>query len=64
MTRLRVGLVGAGLVGQAEHAFYLWEERDLFEFVAIADASATVRKAVGERYGIETLSPDLKGLLG
>ncbi|HEY4161464.1 MAG TPA: hypothetical protein VGM59_00290, partial [Dongiaceae bacterium] len=25
MKRLRVGLVGAGLVGQAEHAFYLWE---------------------------------------
>ena len=64
MARLRVGLVGAGLVGQAEHAFYLWEERDLFDFCALADASATVRKAVGTRYGLTTLSPDLKGLLG
>ncbi len=40
MKRLRVGLVGAGLVGQAEHAFYLWEERERFAFVALADASA------------------------
>jgi predicted dehydrogenase len=64
MKRLRVGLVGAGLVGQAEHAFYLWEDRDLFEFVALADASASVREAVGARYGLTTLSPDLKGLLG
>jgi hypothetical protein len=26
MQKLRVGLVGAGLVGQAEHAFCLWED--------------------------------------
>ena len=32
--RLRMGLVGAGLVGQAEHAFYLWEDRERFELVA------------------------------
>jgi len=44
--RLRVGLVGAGLVGQAEHAFCLWEERERFDFVALADASATVRAAL------------------
>jgi predicted dehydrogenase len=62
MARLRVGLVGAGLVGQAEHAFYLWEERDLFSFVALADASPTVRSAVGTRYGLQILSPDLQGL--
>jgi predicted dehydrogenase len=63
MPRLRVGLIGAGLVGQAEHAFYLWELRELFEFVALADASETVRKAVGQRYGIEKLRSDFKGLL-
>src|SRR5262249_6317441 len=62
MARLRVGLVGAGLVGQAEHAFYLWGGRDLFEVVGLADASASVRKAVGSRYGIASLSPDLPGL--
>jgi predicted dehydrogenase len=63
MSRLRVGLIGAGLVGQAEHAFYLWEERDRFELVALADASASVRAALGARYGIGHLSPDPDGLL-
>ncbi len=64
MQQLRVGLVGAGLVGQAEHAFYLWEERGRFAFVALADASPSVRAAVGARYGIGELHADLQGLLG
>jgi len=63
MGRLRAGLLGAGLVGQAEHAFYLWEDRERFAFVALADASPTVRAAVGARYGLEQLHADLKGLL-
>ena len=63
MQQLRVGLIGAGLVGQAEHAFYLWEERERFAFVALADASQSVRTAVGARYGVEELHSDLKGLL-
>ena len=63
MKRLRVGLVGAGLVGQAEHAFYLWEERDRFEFVGLADAPAAVRNALGARYGIQELHADLPSLL-
>ncbi len=63
MKRLRVGLVGAGLVGQAEHAFYLWEERDRFDFVALADASASVREALGQRYGVTERHADINGLL-
>lgn len=63
MKRLRTGLVGAGLVGQAEHAFYLWEERARFDFVALADASAAVRASLGERYGIAELHADIQGLL-
>jgi predicted dehydrogenase len=51
-TRLRVALFGAGLVGQAGHAPTLWDERDRFEFVAVADPSLTVRTAVAERYGV------------
>jgi predicted dehydrogenase len=62
MQQLRVGLVGAGLVGQAEHAFYLWEERERFAFVALADASPSVRAAVGARYGIGELHADIEGL--
>lgn len=63
MRRLRVGLIGAGLVGQAEHAFYLWEERARFDFVALADASPSVRASLGARYGIKELHADIGGLL-
>jgi predicted dehydrogenase len=63
MECLRVGLIGAGLVGQAEHAFYLWEQRERFDFAALADASPSVRASVGARYGIGELHPDLQGLL-
>jgi predicted dehydrogenase len=51
-TRLRVALYGAGLVGQAGHAPSLWDDRDRFDLVAIADPSATVRTAVATRYGV------------
>ncbi|HVY98144.1 MAG TPA: Gfo/Idh/MocA family oxidoreductase [Dongiaceae bacterium] len=63
MKRLRVGLVGAGLVGQAEHAYYLWEERERFELAGIADASAAVREALAVRYGVAERHADLAGLL-
>ncbi|MDQ6794538.1 MAG: Gfo/Idh/MocA family oxidoreductase [Chloroflexota bacterium] len=52
LPRLRVGLFGAGLVGQAAHAFSLWDDRSRFEFVAVADPSASVRDAVAARYGV------------
>ena len=52
LTRLRVGLFGAGLVGQAAHAPSLWDERARFEFVAVADPSPSVRDAVAARYGV------------
>ena len=64
MKRLRVGLVGAGLVGQAEHAFYLWEERERFEFVALADASPSVRESLRARYALKETHADIAGLLG
>ncbi|HEY3165153.1 MAG TPA: Gfo/Idh/MocA family oxidoreductase, partial [Candidatus Limnocylindrales bacterium] len=51
-TRLRVGLFGAGLVGQAGHAPSIWDDRDRFEFAVVADPSATVREAIAARYGV------------
>ena len=63
MQKLRVGLVGAGLVGQAEHAFYLWDDRDRFELAALADASPSVRAAVGARYGVPALYATLGEML-
>jgi predicted dehydrogenase len=63
-SRLRVGLVGAGLVGQAAHAHFLWDDRERFELVALADASPMVRAAVGDRYAIPERHASLEGLVG
>jgi predicted dehydrogenase len=63
MKKLRVGLVGAGLVGQAEHAYYLWDDPSRFEFVGLADASAAVRSAVAARYGVRSVHADFDELL-
>jgi hypothetical protein len=52
LKRLRVALFGTGLVGQAAHAPTLWDERERFDFVAVADPSATVRGEVAARYGV------------
>ncbi|MDX6617680.1 MAG: hypothetical protein QOK36_66 [Gaiellales bacterium] len=62
--RLRMGLIGAGLVGQAAHAHFLWDDRERFELVALADPSAAVRAAVGGRYGIPERHTSLDDLLG
>jgi predicted dehydrogenase len=62
-TRLRVALFGGGLVGQAGHAPTLWDERDRFDFVAIADPSATVRAAIAERYGVPNTCASLEEAL-
>jgi predicted dehydrogenase len=61
--RLRVGLFGAGLVGQAGHAPSLWDERERFEFVVVADPSASVRGAVAERYGVPNTCATLEEAL-
>ena len=49
---VRVGVVGGGLVAQAEHLPYLAALRDRFTLAALAEPSRTVREALGARYGI------------
>ena len=60
---IRVGVVGAGLVAQAEHLPYLSSLRDLFTVTAIAEPSRAVREALGARYGVSGLHADYRGLL-
>jgi predicted dehydrogenase len=60
---LRVGVVGAGLVAQAEHLPYLASLRDRFTIAALAEPSRSVREALGARYGIEGLHPDYRTML-
>jgi predicted dehydrogenase len=52
MTRLRVGVIGAGLVGQVEHVPNLAALGDLFDLVGVADPSAAVRAHLADGYGV------------
>jgi predicted dehydrogenase len=60
---VRVGVVGAGLIAQAEHLPHLSSMRDRFSLVALADPSRTVREALGARYGISGLHADYRAML-
>jgi predicted dehydrogenase len=50
--RVRVGIVGCGLVAQVMHLPYLRELDELFELVAVCDLSRTRAEAVGDAYGV------------
>jgi predicted dehydrogenase len=63
VSRLRVGVVGAGMIAQVEHIPNLIALRDRFELVGVADPSRTVRTAIGERHGVAT-HETLDSLLG
>jgi len=52
MKRLRVGVIGSGLIAQVMHLHYLRELSDRFEIAAICDLSETTRNAVGDEYGV------------
>ena len=60
---VRVGVVGGGLVAQAEHLPYLSSLRDRFTLTALAEPSETVREALGARYGISGLHADYRAML-
>lgn len=52
MSRLRVGVIGAGTISQVEHIPNLMALGDLFELVGVADPSATARRFVSGRWGV------------
>jgi predicted dehydrogenase len=55
--RLRVGVIGAGMIAQVEHIPNLLFLRERFELVGVADPSSHVRAAIAERHrvpGFET----------
>jgi predicted dehydrogenase len=49
--RVRIGVLGGGLIAQAVHLPTLGRLRDRFELVALADPSETVREALSARHG-------------
>jgi predicted dehydrogenase len=63
MSRVRLGVVGCGMVAQAEHLPNLLQLSDRFEIAALADPSATVREAIGARYSVSRVYEDYAALL-
>jgi predicted dehydrogenase len=49
MTRVKIGVVGAGLIGQVEHIPNLLRLTRYFELIGVVDASATMRKELEAR---------------
>jgi predicted dehydrogenase len=61
--RLRVGVVGGGLVAQAMHLHYLKHQTERFELLALAEPSATVRESLKQLYNLEATYADYGDLL-
>src|SRR5215212_712070 len=61
--RLRVGLIGAGLIAQVKHLHYLRELSDLFEISAICDIVPDGLEATADRYGVAWTTTDWRELL-
>src|SRR5208282_434212 len=51
-TRLKVGIVGCGLVAQVMHLHYLRELPELYEIVALCDVSPDLRDACARDYNL------------
>ena len=52
MTRLRVGVVGAGEIASSVHLPILTRRADLFEVTAIADLNIAAAHAVADRFNV------------
>jgi predicted dehydrogenase len=56
MSKVKVGVIGGGLISQVEHLPNLLAMPERFEVVGLADPSAKVRAHLSERYGIKTFA--------
>ena len=61
--RLRVGVVGTGLIAQVMHLHYLAELSDRFEIAAVCDIAADSARACAERYRIPAVFTDWQEML-
>jgi predicted dehydrogenase len=61
--RLRVGLVGTGLIAQVMHLHYLTELADRFEIAAVADIAPGSARACADRYSIPAVFTDWQEML-
>ena len=56
MSRVRVGVVGTGVIAQVMHLHYLAELADRFDVEAVCDLDGEGARACAERYGIPAVS--------
>ncbi len=61
--RLRVGVIGTGVIAQVMHLHYLEELSDLFEVAAVCDIAAENARACAERYRIPRACTDWRDLI-
>jgi predicted dehydrogenase len=61
--RVRIGVVGCGMVAQAEHLQNLLQLFDRFEIAGLADPSRIVREAMAARYAVPSVHADYRSLL-
>jgi predicted dehydrogenase len=63
VTKVRVGLVGTGVIAQVMHLHYLAELADRFEVAAVCDLDGESARACAERYGVPASFTDWHELL-
>lgn len=61
--RVRIGVVGCGLIAQVMHLHYLTELDDRFELAAVCDLSEPVASACAARYGAPAVFTDAEQLM-
>jgi predicted dehydrogenase len=61
--RLRVGLVGTGVIAQVMHLHYLTELADRFEIAAVCDLAPDRASACAGRYGVPAVFTDWREML-
>jgi predicted dehydrogenase len=61
--RIRIGVIGCGLVAQTMHLPHLRELHDRFELVALCDVSPGLLGYLGEHYGVVRRFEDYRALL-
>ncbi len=54
MKRIRVGVIGCGVIAQIMHLQFLRELRDQFEITALCDLNPVLLEEVGNRFGVVT----------
>ena len=61
--RVRVGVVGCGLIAQVMHLPHLRELSELYEVAAVCDISAPLAERVASDYGVEQRFQDWRDML-